>query len=92
MKTVSVRDMQKRIGECVDAAQHGRIVVTRHGKPALLLVGVEGKDWETLFWETDERLWRTIAARRKEKTITLAEMRRRLERSRAGDKRRRSSG
>ncbi len=91
MKTVSVRELQKKIGECVDAAQHDRLVVTRHGKPALLLVGVEGKDWETLFWETDEELWRTMAARRKEKTITLGEMRRRLERSRTGEKRR-SSG
>jgi prevent-host-death family protein len=81
MKTVSVRDLQKKIGECVDAAQQGRVVVTRHGKPALLLVGVEGKDWETLFWETNEELWREIAARREDKTITLAEMRRRLQRS-----------
>ncbi len=92
MKTVSVRDLQKKIGECVDAAQHGRIVVTRHGKPALILVGVEGKDWETLFWETNVSLWRTIAARRKEKTITLAEMKRRLKRPAAVEKRRRSSG
>ncbi len=83
MKTVSVRDLQKKIGECVDAAQEGRIVVTRHGKPALLLVGVEGKDWETLFWETDEQLWRDIATRREQKTITMAEMRRRLRRTRA---------
>jgi prevent-host-death family protein len=91
MKTVSVRDMQKKIGECVDAAQHGRIVVTRHGKPALLLVGVEGKDWETLFWETNEQLWLDLVARREQKTITMAEMRRRLQRSGAARKPRRAS-
>jgi prevent-host-death family protein len=87
MKTVSVRELQKKIGECVDAAQHDRVVVTRHGKPALLLVGVEGKDWETLYWETQEALWKTIAERREEETITLAEMRRRLQRSGAARKR-----
>ena len=90
MKTVSVRELQKKIGECVDAAQNDRVVVTRHGKPALLLVGVEGKDWETLFWETDEQIWQTLAERRQEKTITLAEMRRRLK-SRAARKRRGAS-
>lgn len=78
MKTVSVRELQKKVGECVDAAQHDRVVVTRHGKPALLLVGVEGKDWETLFWETNEELWRDLAARREQKTISMAEMKRRL--------------
>ena len=85
MKTVSVRELQKTIGACVDAAQSGRVVVTRHGKPALLLVGVEGRDWETLYWATNAALWRTIAARRKEKGISLDEMRRRLR----GTKRRR---
>ncbi len=89
MKTISVRDLQKKIGECVDAAQQERVVVTRHGKPALLLVGVEGKDWETLFWETDEELWRELAERRGEKTITLAEMRRRLQGAGTAKKRRR---
>jgi len=88
MKTVSVRELQKKIGECVDAAQHDRVVVTRHGKPALLLVGVEGKDWETLLWETDEELWRDLSERRGEKTITLAEMRRRLQGSGTAKKRR----
>ena len=78
MKTVSVREFQRTVGECVDTAQGERVVVTRHGKPALLLVGVEGKDWETLYWETNAPLWKTLATRRNEKTISLAEMRRRL--------------
>ena len=34
MKTVTVRDLQKKVKECVDDAQQDRVVVTRHGKPA----------------------------------------------------------
>ena len=40
MKTISVRDLQKNIKEIVDAAQRDRIVVTRRGDPAAVLLGV----------------------------------------------------
>ena len=40
MKTISVRDLQKNIKEIVDAAQRDRIVVTRRGEPAAVLLGV----------------------------------------------------
>ena len=40
MKTISVRDPQKNIKEIVDAAQRDRIVVTRRGDPAAVLLGV----------------------------------------------------
>ena len=46
MKTVNVRDLQKKIKKCVDMAQEERVVVTRHGQPAAILIGVEGQDWE----------------------------------------------
>jgi prevent-host-death family protein len=45
IKTVNARDLQKRINECVDISQQDKVVITRHGKPAAVLVGVEGKDW-----------------------------------------------
>lgn len=80
MKTISVRDLQKKVRECVEAAQKDRVVITRRGKPAAVLVGVEGADWETVVLETNADFWRLIAKRRKERTISLAEMRRRLSR------------
>ena len=46
LKTVTAGDLQKRVKECVDAAQNDRVVVTRRGRPAAVLVGVEGSDWE----------------------------------------------
>jgi len=79
MKTVNVRDLQKKVRECVDAAQNERVVIMRHGKPAAVLVGVEGEDWEDVVLQTDPRFWKLIRARRKQKTISLAELKAQLE-------------
>ena len=82
MKTVPVRDLQKKLKLCIDEAQEGRVVITRRGKPAALLVGVEGKDWETVILETDPTFWKLIQQRRKEATISFKELKARLNRKR----------
>jgi prevent-host-death family protein len=82
MKTVPVRDLQKKLKRCIDEAQEGRVVITRRGKPAALLVGVEGKDWETVILETDPTFWKLIQQRRKEPTISFKELKARLNRKR----------
>ncbi|UCF97366.1 MAG: type II toxin-antitoxin system Phd/YefM family antitoxin [Spirochaetaceae bacterium] len=78
MKTISVRDLQKEIRKSVDEAQKDRVVVTRNGKPAALLIGIEGQDWESVFIQANAPFWKLIGKRRKEKTTSLREMRRRL--------------
>lgn len=82
MKTVPVRDLQKKLKRCIDEAQEGRVVITRRGRPAALLVGVEGKDWETVILETDPTFWKLIQQRRKEPTISFKELKARLNRKR----------
>lgn len=79
MKTISVRNLQQKIKECVEAAQKDRVVVTRHGEPAALLIGLEGHDWEQVVLVTSESFWKMIEERRKQKTIPWAEVRRRLD-------------
>ena len=79
MKTISVRDLQKKIRECVDIAQKEHVVLTRHGQPAAIVIGVEGYDWEDVVYQTSPAFWKMIQDRRKGKTISLAEMRKRLE-------------
>ena len=74
MKTVSVRLLQKSVKECVDNAQEDRVIITRHGKPAAVLLGVEGVDWEDVVLETDPGFWRLIRSRRKEETLSLEEL------------------
>ena len=78
MKTIAVRELQKKIKETVDDAQKDRVVITRQGKPAAVMVGVEGQDWESVVLETDPGFWRLISKRRKEPTISLRELRSRI--------------
>ena len=80
MKSVTARDLQKKVKECVDLSQTERVVVTRHGKPAAVLVGVEGKDWEDILLETSPAFWQMIERRRKQRTITVKDLKARLSR------------
>lgn len=78
MKSVTARDLQKKVKECVDRSQIEKVVVTRHGKPAAVLVGVEGKDWEDIVFESSPTFWRLIERRRKQPTVSLKELKARL--------------
>ena len=78
MKTVTVRDLQKNLKECVDRAQDDRVVITRHGRPAAVLVGVEGEDWEAVVLQTDPAFWKLSRALRKQSTISLRQIKTRL--------------
>jgi prevent-host-death family protein len=80
VKTISVRDLQKSIKEAVDSSQRDRVVVTRRGKPAAVLVGVEGQDWESVVLETSPEFWKLIEERRKEPTLSVEELERELTR------------
>lgn len=78
MKTINVRDLQKKVRRTLEVAQKERVVVTRHGKPIALVTGVTGYDWEDLYWATNASFWKMIEARRNEKTIPFEEVCRRL--------------
>ncbi len=78
MKTVSVRDLQKKVKKCVEESQKDRVVITKHGKPAALLVGVEGEGWEDVVLQTDPSFWKLIRSRRKQETVSLEEFKEEL--------------
>jgi prevent-host-death family protein len=75
MKTINVRELQQHVRDCVKASQRDHVVVTRHGIPTALIIGVEGADWETLAMQTNPSFWRMIEKRRSEPTVSLATMR-----------------
>jgi len=55
------------------------VLVTRHGKPSALIIGVEGEQFEDLLTRSDSQFWEMIESRRKaSKTMSAGEMRRRL--------------
>lgn len=80
MKTMNVRDFQKKIRETVETAQKQRVVLTRHGDPVALLIGLEGMEWEDVVLQTSRPFWKLIEKRRKQRTVSLREMRERLDR------------
>ena len=41
---MSLREAKARLSEAIDAAQGTFVLITRHGKPAAVLLGVEGRD------------------------------------------------
>jgi len=78
MKTVNARDLQKKIKQCVDVSQQDRIVITRRGKPAAVMVGVEGMDWEEVALQTSSYFWKLVEERRNQPTISMKELRKRI--------------
>ena len=78
MKTVTARDLQKKVKECVDASQSERVVVSRRGQPAAVFFGIEGSDWEDVVLQSSPGFWKLIQERREQPTISLRELKARL--------------
>lgn len=93
MKVMAMRDAKAELGATLDRAQRERVLITRNGKPAALLIGVEGQDFEDVLLGANPRFWEMIeAARRDPRTFTAEEVRARFagrDRSRPARKRRR---
>jgi hypothetical protein len=66
------------IQECVKDAQHERVLLTRHGKPVALIVGVAGMDLEQIALGHSDAFWQLIRERRGQKTVSRAELEKRL--------------
>jgi len=71
MTTISTRDLQKNIRHCLQRSQKDRVVITQHGKPAAIIVGVQGMDWENIVLDTDTSFWNLMHNRRKQSTLSL---------------------
>lgn len=66
------------INECVKDAQHERVLLTRRGKPIALIVGVAGMDLEQIALGHSDEFWQLIRERRGQKTMSRAELEKRL--------------
>ena len=79
MKVVPLREAKASLSRYVDRAQTDRVLITRHGRPAALVIGVQGEELEDLLTMGNPRFWEMIEARRRStRTLPLAEVRRRL--------------
>ena len=79
MKEISVQDLE--LESCLRSAQVETILITRKGKPIAVLMGVEGMDAEQIQLGRSNAFWKLIKARRGEKTLTRAELERKLAKS-----------
>ena len=88
MKVVALREAKQRLSGCVVRAQRERVLITKQGRPAALMIGVEGHDLEDVLLMQNPRFWKLIEARRSEPTVPIHEVRRRLGLSRPRRRRR----
>ena len=66
MKRVALSDVKDDLSKYLHAAEHGEIVITRHGKPAGILIGFKSEDdWFEYRLEREPRFLRRIEAARK---------------------------
>ena len=79
MKVIGLNETN--LDACVSEAQHERIVITRNGKPVALVVGVAGLDADQLELGSNPAFWELIAQRRRQRTITRAQLEERIRQS-----------
>lgn len=77
MKTIGLE--HATLEACIDEAQRDRIVIARDGRPVAVMVGVDGLDEEQLDYGSRDDFWRLVTQRRQEKTITRADLEKRLQ-------------
>lgn len=78
MKTVALREAKQSLSGYVAHAQRERVLITKHGKPAALVIGVEGQDIEDVLLRQDPAFWKLVEERRRQRTVPLAHVRRSL--------------
>jgi len=79
MKVVALREAKASLSGYIESAQEDRVLITKHGKPAALVIGVEGEALEDLLTMGNPRFWELIESRRRPgRTLSLDEVRRRL--------------
>jgi prevent-host-death family protein len=79
MKSLSVAEILSNLDTVLDSAQKERIVITRGGKPSVVLVGIESYDEEDLRLASSPEFWRLIEERRTGSSVPLSELKARLE-------------
>jgi len=79
VKVVPLREAKQGLSATVDDAQKERVLITRHGRPAAVVIGVEGQSMEDVLLMQNPAFWRLIEARRRQPaTMTLEQVRKRL--------------
>ena len=65
MKFMTVRDAKTHLSACLEDSQREGVVVTNHGRPKSVVIGVDGYDMEDVMLMLDPDFWSAIESRRK---------------------------
>ena len=66
MKTIALSEVKDDLSHYLHLAERGEIIITRHGKPAGILIGFKSEeDWFEYRLERDPRFLRRIEAARR---------------------------
>jgi len=77
MKLIGLKEAKTNLSSFVDQSQRERILITRRGKPAAVVIGVEGQDLEQVLLGGDAEFWQMIQQRRQSAaTLTSDDIRR----------------
>jgi prevent-host-death family protein len=79
MKTVSEDEAKAELIKMLDASQVENVVITRNGRPHAVLVGLADYDAEDLDLVQSHEFWQMIEERRSGSSLSLAEVKARLE-------------
>jgi len=75
MKNVAAKELKANLDAVLSSAQGERIIISRHGKPCAVLVGIEDYDAEDLQLAGSQDFWQMINSRRtRGKSIPLSEV------------------
>jgi len=65
MKTMALSAVKDDLSHCLRIAEKGEVIITRHGKPAGILIGFRSdEDWFDYRLENDPRFLKRIEAAR----------------------------
>ena len=65
MKHIALSEVKDELSKYLHVAEHEEVVITRHGKPAGILIGFQSEDdWFDYRLERDPRLLKRIEAAR----------------------------
>ena len=78
MKFVSVRDAKAHLSDCLDASQGESVVVTHHGKPKSIVIGVEGYALDEVVLMLNPDFWELIESRRRQPRSSLEDFEKEL--------------
>jgi prevent-host-death family protein len=87
MKTVALRDAKQELSRYVKEAQTEHILITTHGRPAAVVIGVSGYTIEEVLTASDPQFWSMVADRRAEHTVSIDAVERRLKKRETKEKR-----